>query len=100
MQTNVKVLGGLEITVEFTACSAEPDVGIMSDYFEDWSICEIAGRPLRKKESPGSFSWFKFRISLKLCQVTNRDKYHAFNNLLAYCNRGALQRCKTEIQRS
>lgn len=35
MQATVKVLGGLEITVEFTACAAEPDVGIMSDYFEE-----------------------------------------------------------------
>ena len=60
MQTNVKVLGGLEITVEFTACSAEPDVGIMSDYFEDWSIVEIAGRPLRKKESA---DWIYKRLS-------------------------------------
>lgn len=51
MQAEVKVLGGLSITVEFTACRAEPDVGLMSDYFEDWSIVEIAGRPLRKKES-------------------------------------------------
>ena len=60
MQTNVKVLGGLEITVEFTAYGAEPDVGIMSDYFEDWSICEIAGRPLRKKESA---DWIYKRLS-------------------------------------
>lgn len=60
MQTNVKVLGGLEITVEFTALQAEPDVGIMSDYFEDWSICEIAGRPLRKKESA---DWIYKRLS-------------------------------------
>ena len=60
MQTNVKVLGGLEIAVEFTACGAEPDVGIMSDYFEDWSICEIAGRPLRKKESA---EWIYKRLS-------------------------------------
>ena len=60
MQTNVKVLGGLEITVEFTAYSPEPDVGIMSDYFEDWSICEIAGRPLRKKESA---DWIYKRLS-------------------------------------
>ena len=59
MQATVKVMGGLEITVEFTACRAEPDVGLMSDYFEDWSICEIAGRPLRKKESA---NWLYKRI--------------------------------------
>ena len=60
MEATVKVMGGLEITVEFTACRAEPDVGIMSDYFEDWSICEIAGRPLRKKESA---DWIYKRLS-------------------------------------
>ncbi len=60
MQATVKVMGGLEITVEFTACDAEPDVGLMSDYFEDWSIVEIAGRPLRKKESA---DWICKRLS-------------------------------------
>lgn len=60
MQTTVKVLGGLEITVEFTACRAEPDVGLMSDYAEDWHIVEIAGRPLRKKESA---DWLYKRLS-------------------------------------
>jgi len=59
MQATVTILGGLEITVEFKACRAEPDVGLMSDYFEDWSICEIAGRPLRKKESA---DWLYRRI--------------------------------------
>ena len=60
MQATVKVIGGLKIAVEFTACSADPDGGLMSDYFEDWSICEIAGRPLRKKESA---DWIYKRLS-------------------------------------
>ena len=51
MQTTVTILGGLEITVEFKACGAEPDVGLMSDYVDDWHIVESTGRPLRKKES-------------------------------------------------
>ena len=59
MQTEVTILGGLTVTVEFTPCSAEPDVGIMSDYVEEWSIVEIAGRPLRKKESA---DWLYRRI--------------------------------------
>ena len=50
MQTTVTVLGGLEITVEFRPCRAEPDVGLMSDYVEEWETVEIAGRPLRKGE--------------------------------------------------
>ena len=60
MQATVKVMGGLEITVEFTACSAEPDVGLMRDYVEEWDIVEIAGRPLRKKESA---DWIYKRLS-------------------------------------
>lgn len=59
MQTEVTVLGGLSITVEFTMYGAEPDVGIMSDGVEEWSIIEIAGRPLRKKESA---DWLYRRI--------------------------------------
>lgn len=59
MQATVTILGGLEITVEFKACRAEPDVGLMSDYAEDWHIVEIAGRPLRKKESA---YWLYIRI--------------------------------------
>lgn len=50
MEATVKVLGGLEITVEFSMGRAEPDVGIMSDYIDEWYIIEIAGRPLRKNE--------------------------------------------------
>ena len=60
MQTTVTVLGGLEINVEFKPCRAEPDVGLMSDYVEEWEIVEIAGRPLRKKESA---DWIYKRLS-------------------------------------
>lgn len=59
MQATVTILGGLEITVEFKACRDEPDVGLMSDYVEDWHIIEIADRPLRKKESA---DWLYSRI--------------------------------------
>lgn len=59
MQTEINVLGGLSITVEFSLCRAEPDVGIMYDYVEEWYITEIAGRPLRKKESA---DWLYRRI--------------------------------------
>ena len=62
MQTTVTVLGGLEITVEFRPCRAEPDVGLMSDYVEEWEIVEIAGRPLRKGEK---CEWLYRRIDAK-----------------------------------
>ncbi len=62
MKATVKVLGGLEITVEFKPCRAEPDVGLMSDYVDEWEIVEIAGRPLRKKESA---AWLYNRIEAR-----------------------------------
>lgn len=77
MQATVKVLGGLEITVEFTACRAEPDVGIMSDYFEDWSICEIAGRPLRKKESA---EWIYKRLSKRDNEAIEQAMFDAMDS--------------------
>ena len=77
MQTTVKVLGGLEITVEFTACAAEPDVGLMSDYFEDWSIIEIVGRPLRKKESA---DWIYKRLSKRDNQAIEEAIYKTMDD--------------------
>lgn len=44
------VLGGLPITVAYKISRAEPDVGIMSDYVDDWWITHVGGRPV--KNSP------------------------------------------------
>ena len=74
MQTTLTVLGGLEITVEFHVQPAEPDVGIMSDYFEDWSICEIASRPLRKKENA---EWIYKRLSKRDNEAIEEAMYSA-----------------------
>ena len=82
MEATVKVMGGLEITVEFTACGAEPDVGIMSDYFEDWSICEIAGRPLRKKESA---DWIYKRLSKRDESAIEQAMYSAMEGVKNDC---------------
>lgn len=74
MQATVKVLGGLEITVEFTVRGAEPAVGLMSDYVEDWHIVEIAGRPLRKKESA---EWIYKRLSKRDNEAIEEAMYSA-----------------------
>lgn len=42
------VLGGLPVTVEYTVQGAEPDVGIMSSYVDDWCIVAINGRSVKK----------------------------------------------------
>lgn len=77
MQAEVKVLGGLSIAVEFTACRAEPDVGLMSDYFEDWHIVEIAGRSLRKKESA---DWLYNRLTKRDEEAINEACYKAMDD--------------------
>jgi len=56
---DVTVLGGLEITVEFSIGGAEPDVGIMGDYVDEWYITHIAGRALKKGEKA---DWLYRRI--------------------------------------
>jgi hypothetical protein len=50
-QVNVKVLGGLPVTVEVDIAPAERDVGIMYPYIDDWSIIAINGRKLKKPTS-------------------------------------------------
>ena len=77
MQTTVTVLSGLKITVEFKPCRAEPDVGLMSDYFEDWSIVEIVGRPLRKKQSA---DWIYKRLSKRDNQAIEEAIYKAIDD--------------------
>ena len=77
MQATVKVMGGLEITVEFTACRAEPDVGLMSDYVDDWHIVEIAGRPLRKKESA---DWIYKRLSKRDNEAIEQSMFDAMES--------------------
>lgn len=42
------VLGGLPVTIEFTVAGAEPDVGIMSAYVDEWYITHINGRAVKK----------------------------------------------------
>lgn len=82
MQATVRVLGGLEITVEFSMQGAEPDVGIMSAYVEEWSISEIAGRPLRKKESA---DWIYKRLSKKDEEAVDEACYKALEDARNDC---------------
>lgn len=56
-ETDITVLGGLPVTVEYTTQPAEPDVGIMSGYVDDWSIVAINGRAVKK------CAWLERRIA-------------------------------------
>lgn len=47
-ETDIRILGGLPVTIEYTVQGAEPDVGIMSGYVDDWYIVAINGRAVKK----------------------------------------------------
>lgn len=45
-QCDTTILGGLPVTIEYTVARAEPDVGIMSDYVDEWYITHIKDKPI------------------------------------------------------
>lgn len=47
-ETDIRILGGLPVTIEYDVQPAEPDVGIFSAYVDDWSIVAINGRSVKK----------------------------------------------------
>jgi hypothetical protein len=49
------ILGGLPVTVEIAIARAEPDVGIFSDYVEDWSIETVGYKRRNPKHSDKAF---------------------------------------------
>lgn len=53
-----KVLGGLLVEVDYTVYPAEPDVGIMRPYAEDFEIVAVGGRP----KKPRHLAWLYERI--------------------------------------
>lgn len=58
----MRILGGLPVTVEFTIDGAEPDVGIMSDGVGEWWIVAVNGR-YAKKGAKAPFQWVEDRIA-------------------------------------
>jgi hypothetical protein len=60
----MRILGGLPVTVEFTIDAAEPDVGIMSDGVSEWEIVAVNGK-YAKKGAKNPFKWVYDRIEKK-----------------------------------
>lgn len=61
-EAEIRILGGLPVTIEYDVQGAEPDVGIMSAYVDDWYIVAVNGRA-PKKVKPTSFDWVYNRIN-------------------------------------
>jgi hypothetical protein len=57
---DMTVLGGLPVTIEFTMAGADPSVGIMSSYCEEWVITHINGRKCKKEPN-----WLYERIAAR-----------------------------------
>jgi hypothetical protein len=51
MRTEIQLLSKLRVTVEFSIQRAEPDVGIMAAYVDDWIITEVNG------SVPSNLNW-------------------------------------------
>lgn len=70
---DIKVLGGLPITVKAWIAPAEPDVGIAEPYVEDVVITHVAGRACKKTPH-----WLQHRIEdrkeyVRLCENVMAD---------------------------
>lgn len=63
-EAEIRILGGLPVTIEYDVQGAEPDVGIMSAYVDDWSIVAVNGR-YPKKGAKNPFAWVYKRIEAK-----------------------------------
>lgn len=60
-ETDIVILGGLPVTVEYSVQGAEPDVGIFSAYVDDWAIVAVNGRSA-SKGAKNPFGWVHARI--------------------------------------
>lgn len=49
------VFGNVAINLEFVIQGAEPDVGIMSEYIEEWWVTHINGVAISKSKSRDKF---------------------------------------------
>lgn len=61
-EADIRILGGLPVTVAYSVQSAEPDVGIMSDYVDDWYIVAVNGRVPKTKKGK-AFAWIYSRLT-------------------------------------
>lgn len=52
----LKILGGLPVTIEFDIEPADPSVGLMSACVADWHISEINSKPCKK---PPQFLYYR-----------------------------------------
>lgn len=63
-EADIRILGGLPVTVAYSVQPAEPDVGIFSDYVDDWYIVAVNGRTPKTKKGR-EFAWIYARLSKK-----------------------------------
>ena len=54
---DIRVLGGLPITIDAAVAPAEPEIGIFHRYVDDFRIVAVAGRPCKNPD------WIERRVS-------------------------------------
>lgn len=60
LEADITILGGLPVTMKYTVYPAEPDVGISSEYVEDFWITHVGNRKVKKDPK-----WLYARIDKK-----------------------------------
>lgn len=63
-EADIRILGGLPVTVAYSVQPAEPDVGIFSAYVDDWYIVAVNGR-VQKTKKGKAFDWIYSRLTKK-----------------------------------
>ena len=67
------ILGGLPVTVEASMQPAEPDVGIMGAYVDEWCIVEVNGRECSKHPA-----WIAKRMTNKDDELLEEECAEAY----------------------
>jgi len=79
-ETELRILGGLPVAIEYTVAGADPSVGIMSSYVDDWWIVAVNGR-YAKKDAKNPFGWVHARVDkMKGEEERIRDELNVLAN--------------------
>lgn len=70
---DIRILGGLPVTVSYSVQPADPDVGIFSAYAEDYYVTHVGTRPYKG-------SWLEKRIAATPGEETRI--YEAINDAI------------------
>lgn len=83
-ETEIRILGGLPVAIEYSVQGAEPDVGIGSSYVDDWFIVGVGDkREYKPSKAAKAFAWIYKRIEATAGEA--QRILDELNEEVAYC---------------